>query len=190
MALNIKVSLDNHYELQSTDDDLRYSIFESVLTDGNISRLGVKISSEQHPYMSDVYNLAFGPVNEKNEIDDHIKLTHQDHSKVFSTIVLAGFTFLTKHKDKYLGIDGSDTRRAYMYYRCIQNNFEYLNSLFTIYGVNYYLRILRDESADYDRKDFLAIPKVIQKGEILSPAKLYNYFIFNIKQCNQDDTTI
>ncbi|MBO9565686.1 MAG: hypothetical protein J7621_23120 [Niastella sp.] len=190
MALNIKVNLDNHYELQSTDDDFRYSIFESTLTDGKVSRLGVKISSEQHPFMPDVYNLAFGPVNEKNEIDDRIKLTHQDHSKVFSTIVLAGLTFLTKHKDKYLGIDGSDTRRAYMYYRCIQNNFEYLNSLFTVYGVNYYLRILRDESTDYNQKDFLAIPKVIEKGETLPPTKLYNYFIFNTKQCAQETTVI
>lgn len=181
MALNIKIDFENRYELLSTDNDLRYSIFESILTNGNISRLGIKISSEAHPYMSDVYNLAFGPVNEKNEIDDHIKLPHQDHSKVFSTIVLAGLTFLTRHKDKYLGIDGSDTRRAYMYYRCIQNNFEYLNSLFTIYGVNYYLRVLRDESTDYDPKDFLAIPAIIRKGEPLSPAKLYNYFIFNIK---------
>jgi len=181
MALNIKVNLDNHYELQLADGDLRYSIFESALTNGNTSRLGIKISSEQHPYMPNVHNLALGPVNEKNEIDDYIKLTHQDHSKVFSTIVLAGFTFLNNHKDKYLGIDGSDTSRAYMYYRCIQNNFEYLNTLFNIFGVNYYLRVLRDEPGGFDRQDVLAMPKLIQKGEILPPVKLYNYFIFNIK---------
>ncbi len=181
MALNIKVSLENRYALLSIDDDLRYSVFESILTNGMVSRLGIKISTEAHPYMPDVYNLAFGPVNDKNEIDDCIKLTHQDHSKVFSTIVFAALTFLTQHKNKYLGIDGSDTRRAYMYYRCIQNNFEYLNSLFNIHGVNYYLRILRDGSSDYDLEDFLAIPIIIQKDEPILPAKLYNYFIFNSK---------
>jgi hypothetical protein len=181
MALNIKVDLGNRYELLSTDNDLRYSIFESPLVNGSTSRLGIKISSEEHPYMPDVYNLAFGPINDKNEMDDQVKLIHQNHSKVFSTIVFAGLTFLTEHKDKYLGIDGSDTRRAYMYYRCIQNNFEYLSSLFTIYGVNYYLRILRDGVTDYDPEDLLAIPKTILKEEVISPTKLYNYFIFNLK---------
>jgi len=181
MALNIKVDLSNRYDLLSTTNDLRYSIFESILTNGHASRLGIKISAEEHPYMPDVYNLAFGPVNERNEIDDQIKLTHRDHSKVFSTIVFAGLTFLTEYRDKYLGIDGSDTRRAYMYYRCIQNNFEYLDSLFTIYGVNYYLRVLRDDGTEYSAEDLLAIPKRITKGETISPAKLYNYFIFNLK---------
>lgn len=181
MSLNIKIDFENRYEPTLQDNDFRFSTFESVLSDGMTVQLGIKISTEEHPYMRDVYNLAFGPLNKNLQLDDRAKLTHQDHSKVFSTIVFAGLSFLTEHKGKYLGIDGSNTARAYMYYRCIQNNFEYLNSFFIIYGVNYYLRILRDGSSDYDPEDLLAIPRLIAKKEHILPQKLYNYFIFSAR---------
>lgn len=97
-------------------------------------------------------------------------------------------SFLAKHPDAYLGIDGSDTRRAYMYYRCILNNFDYLNTHFSIYGVNYYLRIKRESKGDFEQDDFFALPTLIQKGERICPSKLYNYLIFNLcKKHIQDD---
>lgn len=181
MALNIKIDIENRYELQSKGNDLRYNIFDSPLINGNTAKMVIKISDKEHPIIPDVYNLALGPANEKNEIDDAVRLTHQNHSKVFSTIVFTSLIFLTEHREKYLGIDGSDTVRAYMYYRCIQNNFDYLNTFFSIYGINYYLRILRDNSTVYDPEDLLTIPQTITKGENMPPAKLYNYFIFKLK---------
>ena len=181
MALNIKIDFENRYEASLLGNDIRFSIFESILIDGATAKLGIKISTEEHPYMLDVYNLAFGPLNDELQIDDRARLTHQDHSKVFSTIVFSGLSFLTEHSEKYLGIDGSNTARAYMYYRCIQNNFDYLDSFFTIYGVNYYLRVLRDGSNDYDPEDLLAFPEAVVKGESISPKKLFNYFIFKLK---------
>jgi hypothetical protein len=180
MALNIKIDFEERYNV-SPVDDLNYSVFNTELIDGKITRLGIKISSDEHPLMTDVYNLAFSPVNENHEIDDRAKLTHQNHSKVFSTIVFEGLSFLTQHPSKFLGIDGSNTARAYMYYRCIQNNFDYLTSYFAIYGVSYFLRILRDGGNDYEKEDFLTIPKSIEKGEAIRLSKLYNYFIFKAK---------
>ena len=180
MALNIKIDFEKRYTVCPVDD-LNYSVFDTELTNGKKTRLGIKISSEEHPLMTDVYNLAFGPVDENHQIDDQAKLTHQDHSKVFSTIVFEGLSFLTQHPDKFLGIDGSNTARAYMYYRCIQNNFDYLTSYFTIYGVSYFIRILRDGGKDYEKEDFLTVPKSIVKDEIIRPDKLYNYFIFKVK---------
>ena len=181
MALNIKINFEDRYHV-SPIGDLRYSEFDSELATGESVKLGIKISSDEHPLMNDVFNLAFGPVNANHQIDDQAKLTHLNHSKVFSTIVFEGLSFLVQHTDKFLGIDGSNSARAYLYYRCIQNNFEYLASYFDIYGVNYYSRILRDGSMDYETDDFLTIPKLIEKGEVIKPAKLYNYFIFKIKQ--------
>jgi hypothetical protein len=87
-----------------------------------------------------------------------------------------------QNPDKFLGIDGSNTAKAYMYYRCIQNNFDYLNSYFTIYGINYNVRILRDDGSDYEKDDFLTLPKAIEKEEKIIPSRLYNYFIFKVKQ--------
>lgn len=180
MALNIKINFEERYKVFPVDG-LNYSIFDTELINGGMARLGVKISSEEHPLMTDVYNLAFGPVDETHQIDDQAKLSHLNHSKVFSTIVFEGLSFLIQHPDKFLGIDGSNTARAYMYYRCIQNNFDYLTSYFAIYGIKYYVRILRDNCNAYEKDDFLTIPKLIEKGEGLVPAKLYNYFIFKAK---------
>ncbi len=181
MALNIKIDFNHRYITELVAADFRYSTFESVLIDGSVVTLGIKISTEEHLYMPDVYNMSFGPGNEVHQVDDQAKLKHQDYSKVFSTIIFEGLSFLNEYKNKYLGIDGSNTARAYMYYRCIQNNFKYLNSYFTIYGVNYYLRILRDGNRVYEQEDVLIIPKLITFGEHIKPAKLYNYFIFSIQ---------
>jgi hypothetical protein len=179
MALNIKIDFQNLYPVRFIND--LNSVFDTELVDGTSISLGIKISAKEHPLMADVYNLAFGPVNKSNQIDDQVRLTHKDHSKVFSTIVFEGLSFLTEHPDKFLGIDGSNTARAYMYYRCIQNNFDYLTSYFEIYGVSFYVRILRDDGCDYENEDFLTIPKPIEKGELIKPDKLYNYFIFKIR---------
>jgi hypothetical protein len=179
MALNIKIDLNNTYPVHFINDLNR--VFDTELIDGTSARLGIKISLEEHPLMVDVYNLAFGPVNKLNLIDDQAKLTHKDHSKVFSTIVFEGASFLTDHPDKFLGIDGSNTARAYMYYRCIQKNFDYLTDYFDIYGVNFFVRVLRDDCYEYENEDFLTIPKAIEKGEAIKVSRLYNYFIFKIK---------
>jgi hypothetical protein len=180
MALNIKIDFEKRYIVNPVDD-LNYSIFHTELIDGQMKSIGIKISSEEHPIMMDVFNLAFGPVNENHQLDDRAKLRYLNHSKVFSTVVFEGLSFLTQHPDKFLGIDGSNTARAYLYYRCIQNNFDYLNAYFSIYGVNYFVRILRDGITAYEDEDFLTIPRLIQKGEVIRPIKLYNYFIFKVK---------
>jgi hypothetical protein len=180
MALNIKIDFEARYKTDPVDN-LNYTTFYSELQNGESTLLGIRISVEEHPLMMDVYNLSFGPVDEKRQIDDKAKLKHMDHSKVFSTIVFEGLSFLTQHPNKYIGIDGSNTARAYMYYRCIQNNFEYLSSYFIIYGVKYFVRVLRDNENDYDDDDFLTMPERIKKGESIKPSKLYNYFIFKMK---------
>lgn len=146
--------------------------------------IGIHISDEAHPILPNVYNLSFGPVNALNQIDDKIKLAHENHSKLFSTIVFTATTFLEKKPTTFLGIDGSTNARAYMYYRCIQNNYDYLNKYLNIYGVNYYIRVFREEeksSSTYEKEDFVALPHAITKESSLRYKKLYNYFIFNTK---------
>jgi hypothetical protein len=186
MALNVKINFEECYEIETLSNDLSLSKFNTVLKTGEETPLGIQISNTVHQYLPDVYNLAFGPLNETNQIDDKAKLYHDNHSKVFSTIIFTALTFLTENKEKYLGIDGSNNARAYMYYRCIQNNFDYLNQFFNIYGVNYYVRVLRklkdeDDSHPVDDIDLKAIPEVIEKNRMIPADKLYNYFIFKLK---------
>jgi hypothetical protein len=187
MALNVKINFEDCFEIETLTSDLSLSRFSTVLKNDTQIPLGIQISNMVHPHLPDVYNLAFGPLIDDNKIDDKIKLQHQNHSKVFSTIIFTALTFLTENKEKFLGIDGSNNARAYMYYRCIQNNFDYLSQFFNIYGVNYYLRVLRklkddDETYPIDVTDLKAVPQKIEKDVLIKADKLYNYFIFNLKQ--------
>ncbi|MDF2193313.1 hypothetical protein [Paraflavitalea sp. CAU 1676] len=69
MALNIKIDLENRYELKAKDNNLHYNMFSCPQSNGGISQIAVKISDEEHPFLPEVYNLAFGPVDDKNEIN-------------------------------------------------------------------------------------------------------------------------
>jgi hypothetical protein len=164
---------------------LLFTTFNTTLKNGDIVPIGVNISEEEHPFIPNVYNLGFGPLGPNNQIDDKIKLCHQNYSKLFSTIVLTGMSFLENNTDKFLGIDGSNNARAYMYYRCIHNNYNYLRQYLNIYGVNYYIRILRksknkDSPVPFDEGDIIVKPQIINKDTQVRHEKLYNYFIFNL----------
>lgn len=180
MALNIKIDLENCYAINTISKDQELRSFETVLKNGEKLMLGVQINDEMHPIIPNVYNLSFGPFDQANLINDQARLHHQDHSKVFSTIILSGLTFLKSNPSKYLGIDGSCNARAYLYYRCICHNLTYLSQFFRIYGIKYYVRILRDfgHTEHLDWEDITAEPSVIGEKK-LSPEKLYNYFIFS-----------
>ena len=185
MALNIKIDLNDCYTRRTLYQNSLLTTFDTTLKNGDIVPIGVNISDEEHPLIPNVYNLSFGPLGPNNQLDDKIKLCHQNHSKLFSTIVLTGISFLENNTDKFLGIDGSNNARAYMYYRCIQNNYEYLRQYLNIYGVNYYIRILRkfkdgNSRVPFDDGDIIATPNIISKDTQIRPEKLYNYFIFNL----------
>jgi hypothetical protein len=184
MALNIKIDVNDRYAVKALTNNLTVNTFNSFLQNGDVVPIGIHISEESHPLMPNVYNLAFGPFDKHNQIDDQAKLCHQDHSKLFSTIVYTSLSYLKLNNEKFLGIDGSNNARAYLYYRCIQKNLDYLNQYLNIYGVNYYMRVLRklnvgDTTLYMDEDDMLAKPKSILKESSLKYDKLYNYFIFN-----------
>lgn len=184
MALNVKIDVKDVYRIVIKDAGQRASAFDSILTNGEEARLGIKIAKTTHPLMPNVYNLTFGPLNQDGSIDDKARLSHQNYSRVFSTVLFEAISFLEQHPNDYVGIDGSDNARAYMYYRCIQNNLAYLRSIFTILGVKYYIRMLRegkDGNCDLDTEDIITTPEPIEAKQTMQPEKLYNYFIFKLR---------
>lgn len=80
MAVTVKLDFDNTYEIDPLSNDLRVSTFTSDLEDGSSIPLRVEISSEPHALLSSVFNLAFGPINAKGEIDDRAEIAHKDYS--------------------------------------------------------------------------------------------------------------
>jgi hypothetical protein len=150
MAISVNIDFDNVYDINPLSEDLKISEFSTELQDGQHVPLRIEISNEPHELLPEVYNLAFGPLDAKGQIDDMAEITHSDHSRVFSSILLAGLTYLTEHPDQYLGIDGSNNARAYLYYRFLQRNFDYLDQFFEMYGLKYYVRISRFGKNQYD----------------------------------------
>jgi hypothetical protein len=185
--LNIKIDFNNCYEIEAISTDLTISKFNTVLKDRRCVAMGILISNQEHNLLPDVYNLSFGPIHHDNTIDDMARVTHADLSRFFSTVIFTALAFLTNNKQKYLGIDGANNARAYLYYRLIQNNYDTLTQYFDIYGVNYYVRILRktkdsDDCYPFDPDDIEVIPMIIKKGKNIPPEKLFNYFIFRFKR--------
>ena len=186
MAIAVKLDFDNTYDIEPLTEDLRVSAFTSELEGGSSIPLRVEISSQSHALLPSVFNLAFGPANAKGEIDDRAEIAHKDYSKVFSSILLAGLTYLTDHTDQYLGIDGSNNARAYLYYRFLQKNFGYLDQFFEMYGLKYYVRISRFGKNQYDDpfdfNDVVPMTDRIRKGMVIISNLMYNYFIFKLKE--------
>jgi len=186
MAVAVTIDFRNTYQVEPVSDDYRISKFNTILKDGTSEELKIKISNNAHELMPNVYNLAFGPEDDKGKINDKAELPHTDYSRVFSTILLEAYTYLRKHKTDSIGIDGSDMNRAILYFRFIQKNYDYLTGIFNIYGLKYYVRITRFGKTQYqnpfDFDDIFLKPQLIEKGEKINFDSLYNYFVFGLKE--------
>jgi len=188
MAIAVKLDFDDVYDIKPLSEDLRISTFETELSDGSTLPLLVEISNDPHELLPEVFNLAFGPPTNKGEIDDKAEITHKNYSRTFSSILLSGLIYLNSNTAHYLGIDGSNNARAYLYYRFLQQNYDYLDRYFNVYGLKYYVRISRFGKHQYDNpfdfNDIYPFPEKIKKAMQLNPDFMYNYFIFNRKHLN------
>lgn len=100
MALTIKIDFNDCYPVKHLTENLTQSSFISILQNGDTIPIGIMISENMHPLMPNVYNLAFGPLDQSNKIDDMAKLCHQDYSKLFSTIVFTSVNYLKNNREK------------------------------------------------------------------------------------------
>ena len=78
----IKIDLDDTFDAKSASEDLTRFTFHSELKDNTIVELHVLICEHPDPFLPGVFNLAFGPIGDDNEIDDKINLRHKNVNKV------------------------------------------------------------------------------------------------------------
>jgi hypothetical protein len=185
MIRSIKIDFDNKYNIRQITEDFRNSEFTTVLRDGKTIPIYIRISNETHELLPDVYNMSFGPLK-GNKIDDKVELSHFDHSKVFSTILFSALKYLKENPTHSVGIDGSDYRRARLYYQILQRNYDYLYEKMELSGLKYYVRITRFGKMQYDNPfDFAdIIPGItpIEKDIELPWDLMFNYFMFKLKK--------
>lgn len=180
--MNININFEDTYELNFTSPSLNKFSFYSPTLQGNSQLILVEIQETGNQFIPEFLNLAFGPPNAKGEIDDFATVAHTNYSKAFSTILFCAIVYLNNNKDVYVGVDGSDFRRAYLYFRTLQRNYNYLRQYFRLYGLKYYARVLRgrdkyDQMA-VDSEELTHAPFVIDNMPLTNHKSLYNYFIF------------
>jgi hypothetical protein len=184
----IKIDLDDTYEPISI---IHYSaeftyqsefIFQSELEQGNSVDLHIRFSKIDDNFLPNVYNLAFGPINDKNEIDDKAKIPHKNLNKLFSSIILFVITFLDSYDNARVGIDGSNETRAYLYHRIFLSNQSELKETLITVGVDWYVRLLRNGSIEVDSN---GLPFFKPKPEPFDLARkatdLYRYYLIELK---------
>jgi hypothetical protein len=185
MAARVKIDFENVYELVGITPDLKLGGFRTRLENGEEILLGIQVANNAHELLPNVYNLSFGPLDKLGKINDRAEITHTDYSRVFSTILLSAFTYLENNTNHFLGVDGSDNNRAYFYYRAMMRNFGYLDKIFNMYGVKYFVRISRLGKTQYDNpfdfEDIMPMLDKITSDNHISQFAMYNYFIFELK---------
>lgn len=180
MNLEVKIDFDNMYEIEWLANDFSYGRFFSQTPSGEIE-LYVSILASNNPFLGQIPNLAFGPLKADGTIDDDAKIKHVDNSRVYSTMLFAALTYLKTQNLQFIGVDGSNHIRAFLYYKVLQLNYDYLAQYFHVAGVKYYVRLLRGKHKTdpyiADNEDVTVIPMQITKLLRVENRKLFNYFV-------------
>ncbi|HZE84579.1 MAG TPA: hypothetical protein VE035_09730 [Puia sp.] len=116
-------------EIKITDD---FGIFDfmSVGKKGYIpKRIEFTITEIQ-----DIANLAFGDIDENNEIDDYSITDNGDRNKVLATVAYAAEIYLNKYPERWIYFKGSTQERTRLYRMAIGLNLDELTLKFDIYA--------------------------------------------------------
>jgi len=127
-------------ELKFTDD---FSVidFVSVGKNGAIPKRISFTSTE----LKNVYNLAFGDIDENGEIDDYRISDNGDRNKILATVVNVLDDYTKKYPERWIIFSGSTKERTRLYRMAVGLNLEELSRKFDIYAY------VRDELRSFSK---------------------------------------
>jgi hypothetical protein len=105
--------------------------FISHGVNGSISKR-VIFSFVQEP---NIYNLAFGDVEDDGSINDMSTTDNQDMPKILATIARIIKIFLEKYPERQVFFTGSTVSRTRLYRMAISNNLDELKEMYSISGI-------------------------------------------------------
>lgn len=116
-------------ELKFTDD---FSVidFVSIGKNGAIPKR-ISFTSTELP---NVYNLAFGDIDENGEINDYRISDNGDRNKILATVVNVVDDYTIKYPERWIVFSGSTKERTRLYRMAIGLNLEELSITFDIYA--------------------------------------------------------
>ncbi len=121
----------NHYS--SFDISTNATVFEFTSTGpkGNIKKI-IQFTSTN---AKNVFNLAFGNVNEDGSIDDSTTNDNKDRDKILATVAAAVYDFTERFPAVSVFFTGSTNERTRLYRMAITINLEELAKTFYIWGL-------------------------------------------------------
>ena len=82
--------------------------------------------------MDNIYNLAFGDIDENNNINDYVISNNGDRNKVLATIADIVKAYTEKYPVRWVLFEGSTEERTRLYRMAITLNLDYLAESFEI----------------------------------------------------------
>ena len=118
------------YELKTRDSMLTFE-FISEGPKGSIKKRVQYFEIDDN-----LYNLAFGDVNEEtDDFDDKVISHNKDTEKVLATVAETVYAFAFNYPKAYIHLKGSTNTRTRLYRMAISNNLEEINEKFYVLGL-------------------------------------------------------
>ncbi|MCE7067997.1 DUF6934 family protein [Dyadobacter sp. CY326] len=117
------------YPFRASEDYLSFT-FESI----SKQRI-VRKKAEFVKIYADVYNFAFGDLNDEGEIDDLVVTNNKDMEIVFATLIRILLDYLTKYEDNWVYFKGSTPSRTRMYQIILTKEKVHWEDMLIIYGI-------------------------------------------------------
>lgn len=118
------------YETQQVKNDLEITEFYSRGTKGIILKR-VSFSETEVP---NLYNLAFGSVDENDNVNDMDITDNGDRDTILATVYSVVVDYTKLYPERWVHFKGSTSSRTRLYRMAIGLNFEELSGKFLIYG--------------------------------------------------------
>lgn len=119
------------YEL-TAENELMFFEFVSIGEKGHIKNV-IEFSETN---VDDVYNLAFGDLDEnKGKISDTVITNNGDSSKVLATVASSVYAFTAERPKAWVFATGSTKVRTRLYRMGLANNLEEISKDFYVFGL-------------------------------------------------------
>jgi len=182
MSLKITINFEDTYPPTDIQPDFAEMKFISPQKDGTNVELLVSIKPHPDPELPNVYNLGFGPLDGNDSFLDNVKLLHINNNKVLSTVLFLALLFLKENPKLTIGLDGSNDTRATLYQMMFKSNRNYLKDFFIANGVDWYVRIFRNDTYEQDKHgNYIKRPRPEPFNYDRTRHDLYRYYMFRLK---------
>lgn len=118
------------YAPYESNHDFSVIDFISIGKHGSISKRITFTTTE----LENVYNLAFGDVDENGDIDDCRVSNNGDRNKILATVFHVVNLYTEKYPNRWIFFNGSTKERTRLYRIAVGLNLDELSQTFEIYG--------------------------------------------------------